>query len=388
MDLRRTLVSCLALACLAGAAPAGPIDPPVGPVASTMKPLTDVEPRTAVNATNTPGNSNALFRITAPGSYYLTANVMGTAGKNGIEIAANDVTLDLGGFAVLGVTAASGSGVVSTLANQVGLTVRNGTIRQWGQIGLDLSSVTGAHVSSITTANNSTHGVFVGNNASIEDCISRSNGQAGILTGSGAVLARCVVDGNNGTGNFAAITSGDRCAITACVATNNAGTGIATGHSSRIGECQCGYNAQGILAYYSCIVTSCACTENTSDGIHAGAETTVTGCHCSGNGDDGIEVAGQCVVTHNTCTDNGASAVGAGVYVNGADCHIEDNALRFNRYGVLVNPQQSQNFIVRNTARNNLGGSFSVPANNHLAPVINNPGTTFTGATAWSNFEY
>lgn len=71
---------------------AGPINPPAGPVAPTPGP----EPRTAINSTNTPGDSGALYIISSSGSYYLTGNIT-TGGRHVIEIApsASDVTIDL-----------------------------------------------------------------------------------------------------------------------------------------------------------------------------------------------------------------------------------------------------------------------------------------------------
>ena len=77
------------LLTLGGVAMGGPLTPPAGPVASSMKPLSEVEPRIAVSAANTPGDGANLFRITQPGSYYLTGNVAGVAGKNGISIEAD-----------------------------------------------------------------------------------------------------------------------------------------------------------------------------------------------------------------------------------------------------------------------------------------------------------
>ena len=44
-----------------------------------------------------------MFKITQPGSYYLTSNVTGVAGKAGIEVTAPNVTIDLRGFELLGV---------------------------------------------------------------------------------------------------------------------------------------------------------------------------------------------------------------------------------------------------------------------------------------------
>src|SRR5438093_7800183 len=95
-------LSALALIAAAGVLYGGPLDPPAGPVTSTYKTLTEVEPRTAVNAVNTPGDFNSLFKISQPGSYYLTGNITGVASKHGIEIVASGVTLDLNGFDLLG----------------------------------------------------------------------------------------------------------------------------------------------------------------------------------------------------------------------------------------------------------------------------------------------
>ena len=81
----------------------GSLTPPGAP-APTMKSLDQVEARTIVNAANTPGDANNLFIITNSGSYYLTTNLVGVSGKSGISITANDVTLDLNGFALLGVS--------------------------------------------------------------------------------------------------------------------------------------------------------------------------------------------------------------------------------------------------------------------------------------------
>src|SRR5688572_3995985 len=97
------VAGALAAAAAALVVSAGPLNPPPGPVGSTYKTLTEVEPRTPVSSVNTPGDPDSLFRITQPGSYYLTANLAGVAGKHGIEIDADDVTLDLCGFELKGV---------------------------------------------------------------------------------------------------------------------------------------------------------------------------------------------------------------------------------------------------------------------------------------------
>lgn len=47
---------------------AGDVNPPAGPVGGTMKTLSEVELRIGINATNTPGDADSLYRITAPAS--------------------------------------------------------------------------------------------------------------------------------------------------------------------------------------------------------------------------------------------------------------------------------------------------------------------------------
>ena len=114
---------------------AGPLNPPAGPITSTPGP----EPRIALNATNTPGDADSVYKITQPGSYYLTGNLSGVSGKRGIEIDASDVTIDLNGFEAIG---GSGSlaGIWTGTAGLRSLTVRNGSLRSWGSSGIDFNT--------------------------------------------------------------------------------------------------------------------------------------------------------------------------------------------------------------------------------------------------------
>ena len=80
----------------------GSLTPPGAP-APTMKSLAQIEPRTPI--------SSLPFTITNAGSYFLTTNLTGQAGTNGITISADHVTIDLNGFAIIGV-ANSGVGVL------------------------------------------------------------------------------------------------------------------------------------------------------------------------------------------------------------------------------------------------------------------------------------
>ncbi|MCX5690188.1 MAG: hypothetical protein NTV94_10475, partial [Planctomycetota bacterium] len=105
---RRVLLGAagvLGAAAMARVAAAGPVDPPAGPVAPTAGP----EPRTPIDARNTPGDSTCKFKITSPGSYFLSGDLVGASGKHGICIALTTpgpVHIDLRGFSLRGVAGA------------------------------------------------------------------------------------------------------------------------------------------------------------------------------------------------------------------------------------------------------------------------------------------
>ena len=96
-------------------------------------------------------------------------------------------------------------------------------------------------------------------------------------------------------------------------------------------------------------------------------------------------VADRCVVVRNHA--EGSAAPTAGVWITGSGCRVEDNTSLNNGYGFYV--QGTDNFVVRNIARGNTSGNFSISVGNEGAPIMTNPGTTnFSGATPWSNFAY
>jgi hypothetical protein len=171
-----------------------------------MKTLVEVEPRTIVNATNTPGDANSSYIITQPGSYYLESNIVGEVGKNGISIEAHGVTLDLNGFTLDGVPG-SGSGIAFLALFKEDVIIRNGIVRGWGQNGIDASIDYGL-IENIVATRNAGWGIDDANDSyttRIIGCVVQLNGggiasTGGINGGELAVIRDCVVHNNVGNG--------------------------------------------------------------------------------------------------------------------------------------------------------------------------------------------
>ncbi len=307
----------------AAAVVAGPLNPPAGPVMSSYKTLSEVEPRTAISAVNTPGDASSVFRITQPGSYYLTGDLQGVSGKSGIVIASPDVSIDLNGFRIQGVTGA-GSGI-RTSVPMSRITIRNGMVRGFPGDGISLIGVdpSADHRIENVLAESNGSGILVGDRAIVRSCSSNSNGFSGISAGTGSMVESCIASGNGTRG----IVVGDRSSVLTCVSTSNNGAGI--------------------------IVFN---------------ESTVADCSVSSNGLSGISVfSSRCVIRGNTCTSNGAAGDGAGIAVSFGPNRIEGNNCTSNDAGIRVTA--GGNFIARNTCSSNTL-NWSISAGN-VCLVVN-----------------
>jgi parallel beta-helix repeat protein len=298
---------------------AGPLAPPAGPITSTYKTLTEVEPRIELNATNTPGNSSCVFLINKSGSYYLTGNMTVPSGKNGIQIYGTGVTIDLNGFTITG-SPGSLSGITTNKVYWSDITVKNGAVEYCGVDGIDFSTVWSSHITSVAVGENAGAGISVLDGI-VDHCTAYSN-QDGFAS-------------PNGFGLFQQ-----------CTASNNTNNGFTSGGGSAFESCTSNYNA--------------------SQGFNIGSESTVRNCTANGNSAQGIVCVENCLITGNLVAENGGGN-SAGIWLQGDANTAEDNTIIVNGYGIYVSG--TSNFIIKNRVGDSSASNFYIVPGNHVGLI-------------------
>ena len=335
--------------------------------------LDDIEPRIPVDATTTPGDIDAVFKITRAGSFYLTADVLGESGKSGIEIAASRVVLDLKGFALTGVTGSEDGILVTVEATDV--TVRGGIVRDWGRNGLNLATASNARCNDVVASGNQLNGVLCGARSVVADCSVQGNGENGIQAGDGSTVKVCAAHDNSGYGistgrdslvsdcltrdnSLYGISAGQGSNICGCTASANGLAGIAAQDGSIVGDCAASFNEDvGIFPGAGSTVSNCTISGNRGDGIRPGDGTTVTGCTMRKNGGSGIQISNGNRITGNTCDSNGA----AGIRALGSNNRIEANNVTDNHRGLEI--RAAANAVATNMVRGNRDNYDIIPGN-------------------------
>ena len=316
---------------------AGDLNPPSAP-APTMKTLDQVEPRIPIGTDTTPGDANSLYKITSPGSYYLTGNVTINF-KHAILIDSDDVTVDLMGYRLwssyskpMGSLDFDGIHIVAERQN---LEIRNGTIASDNTTFLTLTfrgfrngiyaedDTEEIRVKDVRVSDARDNGIYLdGKSHLVKDCTASGNGDSadssvyGIRVYFGSTVTGCTVNdnGDSAAGNVHGINAGSGSTVTGCTVYDN-------------GDSASG-NVYSIYASSGCTVTGNMVYDNGTSatsyvfGIRASTGSTVTGNTVHDNGDSasgddvisGIRAEFGCTVTGNTVCSNGSSSTGGNVY--------------------------------------------------------------------------
>jgi hypothetical protein len=246
---------------------------------------------------------------------------------NGISVRASNVTIDMGGHALIGPGNPSCNGINQEFSHK-DLRVLNGNVSGWRGTGKA--------------------GVWIhGGNASISDIQASTNWF-------GFHVYRTKITGCQASGNlYYGITAGYGSTLDGCVANDNAGTGIYAEQGCTLSSCESRYNSVGIVALYGCALMNCSVTENKTIGIYASMGTTISGSTAQYNQGDGIHLGFGCSAYDSMAFNNATN----GIYA-GSDCVISAcNARENDLHGIVV--QQEGNAILNNTScRNNESGIY------------------------------
>jgi hypothetical protein len=315
---------------------------PSAPPTPTMKTLDEVEPRVPIQSLS--GDASAEYIIIQRGSYYLTGDVSVTdVNKHGIRVDADNVTIDLMGYALAGPDEPNSTAYGISMNGRTNVEIRNGTIRHFGTYGIYEASG-GAE------------------NHRIINVRSAFNGEGGIvLNGASHLVTRCTASGNgqSSTARVYGINTyeiGGRHIVTENVVCENGQSAdgevfgiradIASTVSGNVVSDNGNYGKSdvwGIYASYGCILCDNAVAENGSQaqstvyGIYAREGCRVSGNTVYRNGQGaendfvyGIYAEPGCGVIGNVANRNGtypAGTNGYGIYLVD-ECLVRENTAR------------------------------------------------------------
>lgn len=306
-----------------------------------------------------------------PARLTLSGDLVGVAAQDGLTLASDDVTIDLDGHALIGVPG-SLNGIIDS-GNPGGITVRNGTVRDWGARGIDFSGTSGCEFVNVAFTSNTGSGLSSGSSATIQSCSARDNAIFGFIVGNNCVVSDCTASGNGAQG----INTGLGCSVSHCTAYLNGQQGIQTAFGSSIAHCASNNNTlNGIVTSPGCTIVDCSALDNAIYGISAGQGSIVDRCISGRNGSGGIRVSDGCIIRNNTCFDHPTGS-GIDVFAGNDNARIEANHCYLNNIG--VDCQATGCFIAQNTCSANTT-NWDVAAGNICLVVQATPtGAAFSG---------
>jgi hypothetical protein len=265
----------------------GALDPSGPPAPSLIAGLRVATPITAVPVT-----------IEESGVYYLTDSfTVASEFGSGIAVTADDVVIDLAGFSLIG--PGTGTGRAVSAEDAVRVTVRNGTLRNFGGAGATLGEQ------------------GIAEDLRIEDC------PVGLLLDNSGCARRVHVRGAE-LGGMQVLFG---CEIIDCVVENCGLLGIGSFFASAITRCSVRVSqGVGILAFGPVVVSDCSVVAIQGAGFQGSSGSVLEDCAASACGsgflgDDGATIR-NC--TARACSVEGIAVEGTEGSALITDCHVEE----------------------------------------------------------------
>ena len=370
--------------------------------------------------------SQIPFTITNAGSYIVTSPLTGSTGNSGIEIQVGEVTLDLNGFTLNGVSGSlDGIDVSASIEN---VDIRNGMVRGWGDNGIDALSASNSHFSKLIVHTNANAGLLTGLNCTVDGVVSFENGGAlgpspvstnefgnGMRVENGSVISHCISRRNNGHG----LITHSATRVETVVLWRNGHDGLHGSHATSVQGLNCGLNSEGVEVDTGSSIVDSMASQNVEDGFRFKRSSdafqgggVVHGSMTYFNGDNGFDLGGSGVriygsmaysnVSHgfrmssnsvatanlSALTDGGSS----GDAFNIADSHVkaDQNHAVHNRdgYQFSTNSAGENSILLQNSATGSSSDAFDNPGVhvNHLSEE-SFPGIGIANEP-WTNFEF
>jgi hypothetical protein len=244
-------------------------------------------------------------QITSHGSYVLTGSLQVPAATDGVEVTAENVTIDLNGFSIEGPVTCTGTPVTGCSASsgaqgvdassQRGTTVTAGSISGFGASGVHLGDH--ATASQLRVSENASSGLSVGGHSRVEDIRSERNANYGVDTGVQSTVENAVAFGNG----YRGIATDDGSTIVDSSSSQNADIGIFAGsHNTVRGVSSTSNQDDGIMLYNgnSVLVDSTA-GDNTGFGVNClyGGDSALSNVVLNYNNSNNAQFDGQCLET-------------------------------------------------------------------------------------------
>lgn len=339
------------------------------------------DPRTPINAINTPPGGGGSHLISKPGSYYLEGTVTGFGGFNAIVVASSNVQIDLMGHelnAVLGGLSA----IVSTPSTQ-DITIFNGSARSWELEAIDLKHTVNARVRNVHVPDAGMGGIVVGAGGVVEGCRVQGPTHLGIQAGPNSSILDCRVEDARPQGGISVgISVGDSSIVRSCIVNEVGSNGVVAGPGSLVISCT--VTAAGSMGIHGdrILVRDSNVRAGGGPGISL-LRGTVRNCDVSENEGHGIEITtGSGLVVGNQVAGNG----GDGIRIHGG-ARVEDNDVRHHASGLGIHVTGSRSFVVKNSLFGNSNPMFVTNAGNFAGPLVS-ANAVYGRSDPWSNVSW